>query len=83
MLEAGQLSTIIIYIFFKMDLNDPYRSGKAIEVKGMNNLNLAYIKRFFSHAGPVEEVKRVEDLVVVVICVSFRSLKIRPVLLRL
>lgn len=38
----------------------------CIEMGGMNNHTQQYIKRFFSRAGTVEDVKKLEDRVVVV-----------------
>jgi hypothetical protein len=33
---------------------DINKNSKCIEVKGMNGLSVAYIQRFFGHAGHVE-----------------------------
>lgn len=55
----------------KMDEEGPkYRS---IEVKGMNGLSIQYIKRYFSYAGQVEDVKKLDESVIVVIISSFRN----------
>lgn len=52
--------------------------NKIIEVKGMSGLNSNYIYRFFSHAGPVEEVKKIDDLVIIVIILNqYRNTEIR------
>lgn len=56
---------------------------RAIEVKGMNNLSIPYIKRYFNHAGSVSDVKKLEESVIVVIILSFRSLNTIVVLLML
>ena len=39
----------------------------CIEVKGLNGLSSSYIKRFFGHVGQVEEVKKLDGTVIVVI----------------
>ena len=41
----------------------------CIEVRGMHNHTQQYIKRFFSRAGTVEDVKKLEDRVIVVKCI--------------
>lgn len=38
---------------------DAGKLAKSIEVKGMAGLSLAYIQRFFGHAGTVEDVKKI------------------------
>jgi hypothetical protein len=49
----------------------------------MNSLNTNYIYRFFSHAGPVEEVKKIEDLVIIVTnFYKLRNSKIKIVLIK-
>lgn len=55
----------------------------SIEVKGINGLSIHYIKRYFSHAGKVEEVKKFDNSVIVVSNqMIFRNLNITMVLLR-
>lgn len=54
-------------------------SLNCIEVKGMNNHNQHYLKRFFSRAGTVEDVRKLEDRVIVVNFTLFRNLSTSPV----
>ena len=53
-------------------------SLNCIEVKGMNNHNQSYIKRFFSRAGTIEDVKKLDDRVIVVRFNLFRNLSTSP-----
>lgn len=45
----------------------------SIEVKGMNRMSIPYIKRYFTNAGKVEEVKKLGSSVIIVIMLSFRN----------
>ena len=45
----------------------------------MSGLSLPYIMRFFGHAGSVEDAKKVEDKVIVVMYTSFRGSSIGQV----
>ena len=39
----------------------------------MSGLSCAYIKRFFGHAGTVEDVQKEDKIVIVVMYLSFRG----------
>ena len=41
-----------------MKVSQDSNHHKSIEVKGMNDLSIQYIKRYFSYAGHVEDVKK-------------------------
>ena len=56
-------------------MNNDGDSGifNSIEVKGMNRMSIPHIKRYFTNAGKVEEVKKLGSSVIIVIMLSFRN----------